>query len=233
MTGPAQLVESSAPSSSEPMKFNEGMNVMKNVKIEDGVVVGTSGDKLTNTNPIARYLLNNFDNKLLELVRQQPADSILEIGCGEGHVTQLLLDHTKATILATDISKSLIESAKVRMRDPRIEFRAVKLEETVIDHQPDLLVCCEVLEHLDDPHAGLQRLAAFRAERNILSVPREPIFRGMNFARGAYVKDFGNSPGHLHHWSKSGFIRLVSQYFDVQETRSPLPWTMVLCKPKS
>lgn len=205
---------------------------MKNIKIEDGVVVGTSGDKLTNTNPIARYLMRNFDHKLLELIRQQAASSILEIGCGEGHVTEILLQHTQAKILATDISHSLIKSARARMQDPRIEFRAVKLEETDIDFQPDLLVCCEVLEHLEDPHAGLQRLAAFQAGRYILSVPREPIFRGMNMARGAYFKDFGNSPGHLHHWSKSAFIRLISSYFDVIESRSPLPWTMVLCREK-
>ena len=206
---------------------------MKNIKIEHGVVVGTSGDKLTNTNPIARYLMRNFDHKLLELIRQQEAGSILEIGCGEGHVTEILLQHTQAKILATDISHSLIDSARARMQNPRIEFRAVKLEETEIDHRPDLQVCCEVLEHLDDPHAGLQRLAAFQAGRYILSVPREPIFRGMNMARGAYFKDFGNSPGHLHHWSKSAFIRLLSRYFDVIESRSPLPWTMVLCKGKA
>lgn len=205
---------------------------MKNIKIEDGVVVGTSGDKLTNTNPIARYLMRNFDHKLLELIRQQEASSILEIGCGEGHVTEILLQHTQARILATDISHSLIESARARMQDPRIEFRAVKLEETEIDFRPDLLVCCEVLEHLEDPRAGLQRLAAFQAGRYILSVPREPIFRGMNMARGAYFKDFGNSPGHLHHWSKSAFIRLLSSYFHVIESRSPLPWTMVLCRGK-
>lgn len=206
---------------------------MKNVKIENGVIVGTSGDKLTNKNPIARYLMRNFDQKLLDLLRLQDARHILEIGCGECHVTELLLQNTHAQILATDISRNLIDSAKARIRDDRIEFRAVRLEDTRIEVQPDLLVCCEVLEHLDDPRLGLERLAQFKAKRYILSVPREPIFRSMNMARGAYLQDFGNSPGHLHHWSRTGFVRLVSNYFEIIEVRSPLPWTMVLCQAKS
>lgn len=206
---------------------------MKNIKIEDGVIVGTSGNKLTNKNPIAQYLMRNFDQKLIDLLSLQNAHQILEIGCGECHVTELLLKHTDAKILATDISKSLIELARSKIQDDRIEFQSIKLEDTKSDTPPDLVVCCEVLEHLENPHRGLDCLAALKANRYILSVPREPIFRGMNMARGAYLKEFGNSPGHLHHWSKTGFVQLLSKYFKVVEVRTPLPWTMVLCQAKA
>ena len=40
--------------------------------------------------------------------------------------------------------------------------------------------------------------------------PREPLWRGLNIARGAYLKDLGNTPGHLNHWSKRGFVALLS-----------------------
>ncbi len=42
----------------------------------------------------------------------------------------------------------------------------------------------------------------------------------------------GNTPGHLQHWSRAGFLRLVADYFEVVEVRTPLPWTMALCRPR-
>jgi hypothetical protein len=49
-------------------------------------------------------------------------------------------------------------------------------------------------------------------------------------ARGAYVRDFGNTPGHLNHWSRRSFVSLLSGYGEVTETRSPFPWTMLLVR---
>ena len=72
-----------------------------------------------------------------------------------------------------------------------------------------------------NPVTALQRL---------VSVPREPIWRAVNMARGAYLKDLGNTPGHLNHWSKRGFVQLLSRYGNVVEARSPFPWTMLLVR---
>ena len=40
---------------------------------------------------------------------------------------------------------------------------------------------------------------------------------------------FGNTPGHVNHWTKRGFLRLLSSCgFQTDIVKSPLPWTMVL-----
>ena len=39
--------------------------------------------------------------------------------------------------------------------------------------------------------------------------------------RGAYWKTLGNTPGHLNHWSSGAFKKLLSQYGEVVELRSP------------
>ncbi|MOA56543.1 hypothetical protein D3C78_1805420 [compost metagenome] len=88
------------------------------------------------------------------------------------------------------------------------------------------------MEHLEHPEQGLQALQRIVGRHLILSVPREPIWCALNLARGKYIGDFGNTPGHIQHWSQKGFISLVSRYFDVLEVKSPLPWTMLLCKPR-
>ena len=94
------------------------------------------------------------------------------------------------------------------------------------------MVCCEVLEHLEDPEAGLQALQRVARNHLIISVPREPLWCALNMARGKYLTQWGNTPGHIQHWSKEKFIALVSNYFEVIESKSPLPWTMLLCRPR-
>ena len=56
----------------------------------------------------------------------------------------------------------------------------------------------------------------------------EPLWRALNVARGAYLRDLGNTPGHVNHWSKRGFIDLLERHGDLVEARSPFPWTMLL-----
>jgi 2-polyprenyl-3-methyl-5-hydroxy-6-metoxy-1,4-benzoquinol methylase len=93
-----------------------------------------------------------------------------------------------------------------------------------------MVVCCEVLEHLDDPERALRALALLNTEYYVFSVPREPIWRVLNFMRGKYLGQLGNTPGHLQHWSATSFQKLISRYFDIDERRFPLPWTMLLCR---
>ncbi|HUX29973.1 MAG TPA: hypothetical protein VMV78_05000 [Thiobacillus sp.] len=47
---------------------------------------------------------------------------------------------------------------------------------------------------------------------------------------GEYIADWGHTTGHIQHWSKSSFIRMVSKYFEMVEVKNPLPWTMLLCQ---
>ena len=86
------------------------------------------------------------------------------------------------------------------------------------------------MEHLDDPEAALDTVAALASPWAIISVPREPLWRVLNLARLKYVGELGNTPGHLHHWSRRGFARFVERRLEVVELHSPLPWTMALCR---
>ena len=204
------------------------------VRIEDGVVVGTSGGKYDSANPVARYLLGQFDRAISDLAAHVSPSSVLEVGCGEGHVTKLLLEATEARILATDLSASMVAEAEKTLCSDRVTYQVLNvmsLEAT--DPPPDLVVCCEVLEHLDEPDKAIEKLRALGARSYLLSVPREPIWRALNMSRGAYLKEFGNSPGHLQHWSKRGFLSFIEGVFEPIIVRSPLPWTVVLCRPRN
>ena len=59
---------------------------------------------------------------------------------------------------------------------------------------------------MPDPEATLAEMARVARRHLLVSVPREPLWRGLNMARGAYLRDLGNTPGHVNHWSKRAFV---------------------------
>ena len=206
-------------------------------RIEYGVVVGNTYDKYGSSNPVVKWMVKNFLTAFDELVGQTSPQTIFEAGCGEGHLTSRLIRNTEGRIEALDISESVIEEAKERIEGiPGAEnvnfYQGDFLEMEGVISPSDLVVCCEVLEHLEDPQLGLDLLAKTTKSHAILSVPREPLWRGLNMARLSYLSDFGNTPGHLNHWSKREFLEFVSSRFSVVDCRTPVPWTFVLCQPK-
>lgn len=210
------------------MKISEGLK-------EDGIVVGNAYDKYGSSNPIVRRIMQGFDLALTELIDQTRPQTIHEVGCGEGYWV-LRWNRQGIEARGTDFSGRVIElaleNALAEKLSPGI-FETRSIYDIQIERDSaDLVVCCEVLEHLEDPEAGLAALQRVVTSHVVLSVPREPIWCALNLARGKYFTSFGNTPGHIQHWSKSGFLKLVSQYFDVIDIKSPLPWTMLLARAK-
>ena len=95
------------------------------------------------------------------------------------------------------------------------------------DGEYDLVLAIEVLEHVPEPERALREIARVCRGQVVLSVPREPIWRIGNMARGRYLRQLGDTPGHVNHWSAGSFRRLVARHFDVEQVRRPLPWTMI------
>jgi SAM-dependent methyltransferase len=196
------------------------------------VVAGNLYPKYTTRNPIARLLVANFVTALRRLVRRTGAREIHEVGCGEGHLS-LRLAAEGWQVRASDLSPAAIRDASGRARacGLAIPFQVADLYqlEPARDGAP-LVLCCEVLEHVLDPERALAVLAALARPHLIVSVPREPLWRVLNLARGQYWRDLGNTPGHLQHWSTLAFLDLLQDHLEVLELRTPLPWTMALCR---
>lgn len=199
---------------------------------ENGVFIGNCYDKYGSRNPIVQWMMNRFKSTLSDLIAKASPKKIYEIGCGEGYWV-LHWNETGLAARGCDFSKQVIqlarENAISRNLNPSLfEVRSI-YDLDAMNDSADLIVCCEILEHLDNPEAGLQALQRVVERYLILSVPQEPLWRGLNLIRGKYISHWGNTPGHIQHWSKRNFVKLISNYFQVIEVRSPLPWTMLLC----
>jgi 2-polyprenyl-3-methyl-5-hydroxy-6-metoxy-1,4-benzoquinol methylase len=203
--------------------------------VNSDAVGGNVYDKYGARNPVARRLMAGFMADLDELVTRSGARDAHEVGCGEGELS-IRLARRGIRVRGTDAFPRVLEEARRRAASAGVEiaFETAPVEELDPDrHSAELVVCCEVLEHLEDPDRGLEALAGLARPWLIASVPREPLWRVLNLARLSYVGELGNTPGHLSHWSKRGFERFLSSRFEVVEVRSPLPWTMALCRLQS
>lgn len=203
--------------------------------LDQGVPAGNWEDKQNATNPIARWLYQNFLDSIKELLvpLRTEIGSIVEVGCGEGNITLFLsrLD-LASTIKGCDFSEKIIAVARDNAKATSLEFYSKDIYHIDEQEQADLIVCCEVLEHLEVPEMAIEKLVSVTNKYCLLSVPNEPVWRVLNICRGKYIKDFGNTPGHLNHWSSRRFVEIMSKYFDVVSIKKPLPWTMILCRKK-
>lgn len=185
---------------------------------------------------VGAKLLDGYFEAVKQLVGKAniKGGSVLEIGCGAGFSTKRLYDMLPSNVKleASEYVEQLLPDA--RKLNPGIHITAESVYELKRkDRSLDLVFLLEVLEHLDYPEIALQEISRVVRPGGylILGVPREPLWRMLNMARLRYLRDFGNTTGHLNHWSKRSLVKHVKENFhDVVEVRSPLPWTLVLAR---
>jgi 2-polyprenyl-3-methyl-5-hydroxy-6-metoxy-1,4-benzoquinol methylase len=196
------------------------------------VPTGNTFDKYGSQNPVVKRLMSGFHSTLDELWTRAAPRSVLDVGCGEGVLTHEWAERLgDGRIVGIDLDDPKLRAEWAKRERPNLEFRAEEATRlSFADGEFDLAAAIEVLEHVPEPGATLAEMARVASGHLLVSVPREPLWRGLNMARGAYWRSLGNTPGHVNHWSKRGFVSLLSRYGAVEEARSPFPWTMLLVR---
>lgn len=196
------------------------------------VPTGNTFDKYGSQNPVVRRLMAGFERTLDELFTQAGPSSVLDVGCGEGVLSRQWADRiAPGQVIGIDLADPKLAAEWSQRRAPNLEFAVMPAEHLQFaENRFDLVAATEVLEHVPEPDRVLAEMARVSRGHLLVSVPHEPLWRVLNMARGAYLRDLGNTPGHLNHWSRRGFVALLARFGDVVEIRSPFPWTMLLVR---
>jgi ubiquinone/menaquinone biosynthesis C-methylase UbiE len=190
------------------------------------VTVGNTYDKYGTGNPVARRLVARWVATLDETLGAAGPGSLLDLGCGEGVLTERWAQRFGVPVLGADLAPHPHWRGRSGPEFRTVEDGPLPFEDGAFD----VATAIEVLEHVRDPARTLGELVRVARRHVLVSVPREPLWRALNVARGAYLRDLGNTPGHLNHWSRAAFVRACARAGAVEAVRSPFPWTVVLLR---
>lgn len=189
-------------------------------------------DKYKTNNFISNYLVRNFFKEIRKLVGNIEFNSVLDIGCGEGMLflnIATYINNKKCCAIDFDINE--INDASKNLPFCEVKF-ASAYQIPYENREFELVTCTEVLEHLEEPAKALEEIYRVTDKYVLLSVPREPLWRLLNIARLSYLKEFGNTPGHINHWSFRQFKKFIENYFEVIDVSKSIPWSIIIAKKK-
>lgn len=201
--------------------------------IPDDYFARFSTKKYRNENPIQRALIRRFVSALHDLfIEASPLSTVLEVGVGEGFISGYLSEKFPS-IRFTGVDLAAADIDKLREKFPRVDARVASAYDVgKLGGGFDLVICAEVLEHLDDPERALDQMISLAPKRLLLSVPHEPFFMLSNLARGKNVTRFGNDPEHVNHWGRRGFRALLEKRLTVHRVTTSYPWILALASPR-
>jgi SAM-dependent methyltransferase len=183
--------------------------------------------KYRSKNPVVRYLVGRFLQRVSELAAAESPRRVLEVGCGEGVVLATLAVRLPgARIDGVELDETALGQARARCPGATL-VRGDACELPFEDRSFDLVVCLEVLEHLPEPVRALRELRRVARGGCLLSVPYEPFFRAGNLLRGKNLTRLGDPSDHIQHWGAREFAAFCGRELAVRVRTTAFPWLIV------
>ena len=177
-----------------------------------------------------QHSLNKLGNRKLK---------VLDVGCGNGNISRYI-GSKGHDVLGIDISEATINKAISLTHMPNVRFKNIAAEELIAAAEIfDLVICSEVIEHLDTPSTVVEALSVLINRQGILIVtvpngfgPRELfitkplqwmkskapfVYRAVNSFKkalgfsGATVQSDAENLTHVQFFTKRSLIKLISQ----------------------
>lgn len=179
---------------------------------------------------IQQYLLSNFNKILQDEVAALKPVRILDVGCGEGFTLERLRKARIGRYLEGVDSLDLAIKLG-RKEHPNLILKKGSIYELKFqDDSFDLVLCSEVLEHVENPEKALLELVRVSKRYVVLSVPNEPFFMLGNLLRGKNISRLGNDIEHINHWTFWQFRKFVAKKLKIRRCLSPIPWTLIVAE---
>ena len=181
-----------------PVFLKETYNIFhKNTKAQFKII-----ERKNYTYRFSISVLNEFAYK---------SKDILDIGCGSGTI-DFYLAKKGGRVFGVDISRKAIkkckESAIILGLEKKTTFKVINFPRRSIDRKFDIIICFEVLEHLEDDFLAARKIKKM-IKRNglfVLSVPSKnaPLYKW------GVASKFDKEVGHLRRYSVEDLQLLLS-----------------------
>jgi len=147
-------------------------------------------------NPTSRHFQNLINNLI---VRHEPVRTLLDVGCGMGmNVAALRRALPGAHVTGADLSDEILQIARDYVGpDDKVDFEVLDIANGSLPRTFDLVLCNQVLEHVEDDRAALRNLVALSERWVLITVP------------GGYVNSTSRLNGHHRHYSRRMLLDLT------------------------
>lgn len=173
-------------------------NLASNVEFYDQIWLNDWQD-MERLNPTARHL----QRMIIKLVsRCGPISSLADIGCGMGVNTKSLAEaFPNVEITGTDLSPNILKIAEAYVgASPRIDYASLDLGKAALDRQFDLVLCNQVLEHIEDDVTAIKHLDQMCKKYLLITVP------------GGRYNSTSELNGHFRHYSRRELVDKVMPF---------------------
>ena len=188
--------------------------------------------KYLSNKPLMRFLNNKLKRDIILTLKNLNLNikNILDIGCGEGFITsEVAKNFPKTKITAIDPKEQYLNYAKKFNNLPNIRYEKKDLSYK-FNRKFDLVIITEVLEHLPNPEESLKKTKRLSKKFILITVPNEPFFRIGNLLALKYAKRLGNTPGHLHNWSKNQLYKILTKLNFTFKIKTSTFWNIAIIK---
>jgi len=140
--------------------------------------------------------------------------TLLDVGCGAGVLTCKFADFLKSQkALGVDISPSMIKEARAMNYLPDVvDFKCLDIFHLSHQKKFDLIICADIIEHLNDDVKFLYKLKKL-GHKIVIRVPLEDSLMNHFLKKAGVSNEFEKTEaryGHVHHYSFDSFLRLVN-----------------------
>lgn len=193
-------------------------------------------DKYMTKNKLKRVMVDKLNEKIIGSILDVKKRSnmerinILDAGCGEGFITRIVKDRIPdSQIIGVEYATEAFEVAQ--RLNPDITFCQGNIYNLDFeDNTFDLVICTEVLEHLDRPDKAVKEIIRVASKGVIITVPNEPWFCLGNLLVLKNVKRLGNPEDHINHWTSINFRKFILSDNDelLFSFGKSFPWNVVI-----
>jgi SAM-dependent methyltransferase len=165
----------------------------------------------------------HFFGRLTAVVEPLERSSVLDAGCGEGETIERLRPLLPDDTVGIDHNPACIDYS--RRRHPGVEFAVHDIRSLpYADDRFDLVLCTEVLEHLERPEDALAELTRVGRHHLVISVPHEPWFDLSNRVARLFVPSAMDPAEHVQHWTPITLRRFLEPWGNSVEIRAAASW---------
>jgi 2-polyprenyl-3-methyl-5-hydroxy-6-metoxy-1,4-benzoquinol methylase len=153
-----------------------------------------------------------------EFMKENNLQSVVDVGCGSGFKLIKYLSEFKTIGTETEPCYSLLKT-----KYPDNEWYLAGEPEKSFFENPniknaDVVLCCDVIEHIVDPDVLLDHLLSLNATYYIISTPCREILCNSDRYSATYKSTWNGPPlngCHVREWTMNEFVQYLSEKFEV------------------